>query len=105
MRDADQGTYSLFTQMDWMSERLRGLIADGKKALGKEIVLGTGSTSDEDGIGHVDDGEIGWYDLDVPPVSSTAATTAASAVGEVVRQPLFGRGLADPGKPEFYYRL
>ncbi|PVG01910.1 hypothetical protein CPB86DRAFT_794564 [Serendipita vermifera] len=46
-------------QMDWMSERLRGLIADGQKALGREIVLPEHERPD---VGIVDDGDGGWVD-------------------------------------------
>ncbi|KAG8932746.1 hypothetical protein FRC02_000647 [Tulasnella sp. 418] len=47
--------------MDWMSEQLRNLIAEGQKALGKEIVIGTDTGNDDD---LVDDGAEGWEDQD-----------------------------------------
>jgi hypothetical protein len=45
--------------MDWMSERLRSLIADGQKALGREIVL---PEHERPEVGLVDDGDGGWVD-------------------------------------------
>jgi len=43
--------------MDWMSAQLQNLIAEGQKALGKEIVVGTDTGKDDD---LVDDGDDGW---------------------------------------------
>lgn len=50
--------------MDWMGDRLARLIEDGKKALGKEVVVMSEVQEDE-----VDDGNGGWEeesDVDVP---------------------------------------
>jgi len=82
--------------MDWMSERLRELIADGKKALGREIVVAEADSpldeaSEDDRMGHLDDGEGGWEDdeeLDVLP----------EPVHAVVRH-LGGKGSWYPRKP------
>ncbi|CAG8731568.1 6353_t:CDS:2, partial [Acaulospora colombiana] len=46
-------------QMDWMSERLKSLISDGQRALGREIVLPENERPD---VGLVDDGDAGWVD-------------------------------------------
>jgi hypothetical protein len=51
-------------QMDWMGGRLAQLVEDGKKALGKEVVVMSEVQEDE-----VDDGDGGWEeeaDADVP---------------------------------------
>jgi hypothetical protein len=51
-------------QMDWVGDRLARLIEDGKKALGKEVVVMSEVQEDE-----VDDGNGGWeeeVDVDVP---------------------------------------
>lgn len=58
----DQGDPSdMDDQMDWMSSQLQRLIAEGQRALGKEIVVDTDdpSLSDEE---LVDDGDQGWSD-------------------------------------------
>lgn len=49
-------------QMDWMSSKLQQLIAEGQKALGKEIVVGA-DTGDDDDL--VDDGDQAWGDEDI----------------------------------------
>jgi hypothetical protein len=74
-------------QMDWMSQRLQGLIADGKKALGREIVVAEGVADShlhgdsEDGTGHLDDGEGGWEDAENYGVDPTPATMIARHPG------------------------
>lgn len=61
-----------------MSDRLRGLIADGQKALGKEIVIqvevdGAPTAVDEDD-GLEDDGDIAWEDAHPEPPASVSST-------------------------------
>ncbi|KAG8901610.1 hypothetical protein FRC00_006003 [Tulasnella sp. 408] len=48
-------------QMDWMSAQLQHLIAEGQKALGKEIVVASDDVVGED-EGLVDDGDEYWQD-------------------------------------------
>jgi len=51
--------------MDWMSDRLRGLIAQGQQALGKAVVVSSGVIDGEDdGEGVEDDGSQDWEDAD-----------------------------------------
>jgi hypothetical protein len=76
--------------MDWMSERLRSLIADGKKALGREIVVAEGVADSplhgdsEDGVGHLDDGEGGWEDAESHGIDPAPATVVARHPGESI---------------------
>ena len=44
-------------QMDWMGDRLAQLIAEGQKALGKEVVVMSEDQADE-----VDDGSGAWVE-------------------------------------------
>ncbi|KIP03430.1 hypothetical protein PHLGIDRAFT_37433 [Phlebiopsis gigantea 11061_1 CR5-6] len=55
-------------QMDWMGDRLAQLIEEGKKALGKEIVVMSETKEDEE-----DDGSGQWED-DMPVASSSSAS-------------------------------
>jgi hypothetical protein len=66
-------------QMDWMSDRLRGLIEEGKRALGKEIVIMTEGVEDEEASA-IDDGAEGWEeeDADERPKSRTGGTRPGS---------------------------
>ena len=48
-------------QMSWMSSRLTQLIAEGQKALGKEVVIMSEDQADE-----VDDGSGAWVEDDEP---------------------------------------
>ncbi|PCH44469.1 hypothetical protein WOLCODRAFT_139026 [Wolfiporia cocos MD-104 SS10] len=56
-------------QMSWMSDRLASLIAEGQRALGKEVVVMSESQEDE-----VDDGSENWVDQDQGQGSSAAST-------------------------------
>ena len=47
--------------MDWMGDRLRNLIAEGQRSLGKEVVV-YGDEGDAQDGGFEDDGEAGWAD-------------------------------------------
>lgn len=59
--------------MDWMGEKLRDLIAEGQKALGKEVVVYAEDAEADDG-GFIDDGAEGWAD-DAAPVPGAEPTT------------------------------
>ncbi|KAF8517915.1 hypothetical protein BU17DRAFT_33078, partial [Hysterangium stoloniferum] len=52
---SEQG--ELDEQMDWMGDKIRELIAEGQKALGKEVVI---MGDEPDGADAVDDGLEGW---------------------------------------------
>jgi hypothetical protein len=87
--------------MDRMSERLQGLIADGKKALGREIVVAEGvvdstfhGDSGEDGMGDLDDSEGGWEDAEDSQISRAVATVGVPHPGGRV-----GRAWERPRKP------
>ena len=56
-------------QMDWMSDRLAQLIEEGKKALGKEIVVMSEAKEDEE-----DDGSGQWIEDDGPIASSSSGS-------------------------------
>jgi len=67
-------------QMDWMGDRLARLIEDGKKALGKEVVVMSEVQEDE-----VDDGNGGWeeeVDVDVP-LSGASRSGAGPRPGQL----------------------
>lgn len=53
--------------MDWIGDKLSQLIEEGKRALGKEVVVLSDAPEDE-----VDDGSGNWVDQDVAPVASTS---------------------------------
>lgn len=76
----EEGSSRLDEQMDWMSERLRGLIAEGKRALGKEIVLAEGvaeeDASEKDGFGRLDGEDEGWIDEGVYCTTRTEASSS-----------------------------
>ncbi|CAL1715264.1 unnamed protein product [Somion occarium] len=56
-------------QMDWMSDRLNRLIEEGKRALGKEIVVMSEAQEDE-----VDDGSGAWIEDELLPTSSSTGS-------------------------------
>ena len=64
--------------MDWMGDRLSQLIEDGKKALGKEVVVMSEVQEDE-----VDDGN-GYWEEEADP--SEASVTGASQSSSVRRR-------------------
>lgn len=49
----------VYTQMDWMSAKLRDLISEGQKALGRQVVL---AEHEDSTTGILDDGDPGWVD-------------------------------------------
>lgn len=55
--------------MDWMSDRLNRLIEEGKRALGKEIVVMSETQEDE-----VDDGSGAWIEDELLPTSSSTGS-------------------------------
>jgi hypothetical protein len=59
--------------MDWMGNRLAQLIEDGKKALGKEVVVMSEVQEDE-----VDDGSGNWEEEVDPNVSVSRASRSGS---------------------------
>ena len=63
-------------KMDWMGDRLAMLIAEGQKALGKEVVVMSESAEDE-----VDDGDGAWVDNDQGPSGSGSANFGRSRSG------------------------
>jgi len=64
-------------QMDWMGDRLAQLIEDGKKALGKEVVVTSEAQEDE-----VDDGNGGWEE----EVDVNVSLSGSSRSGSVRRR-------------------
>lgn len=48
-------------QMDWIGDKLTALIEEGKRALGREVVVMSDAREDE-----VDDGRGGWVDDEMP---------------------------------------
>jgi hypothetical protein len=61
-------------QMDWMGDRLTRLIEDGKKALGKEVVVMSEAKEDEE-----DDGNEDWEE-DVDPSLSNCHASGSSTL-------------------------
>lgn len=59
--------------MDWMGDRLARLIEDGKKALGKEIVVMSEAQEDEE-----DDGNGNWEEEDDPDASIRGPSRSGS---------------------------
>lgn len=59
--------------MDWMGNRLTRLIEDGKKALGKEVVVMSEVQEDE-----VDDGSGNWEEEVDPDISVSRASQSGS---------------------------
>ena len=59
--------------MDWMGDRLARLIEDGKKALGKEVVVMSEAQEDEE-----DDGSGNWEEEANPGTSSGRASRSGS---------------------------
>lgn len=59
--------------MDWMGDRLARLIEDGKKALGKEVVVMSEAQEDEE-----DDGSGNWEEEANPSTSSPRASISGS---------------------------
>ena len=59
--------------MDWMGDRLARLIEDGKKALGKEVVVMSEAQEDEE-----DDGSGNWEEEANPGTSSGPASLSGS---------------------------
>lgn len=53
--------------MDWIGDKLSQLIEEGKRALGKEVVVLSDAPEDE-----VDDGSGNWVDQDAAPVASAS---------------------------------
>jgi hypothetical protein len=68
----DQGD-ELDDRMDWMGDRLSRLIEDGKKALGKEVVVMSEAQEDEE-----DDGSGNWEEEANPGTSSGRASRSGS---------------------------
>ncbi|KAF8624026.1 hypothetical protein AX17_007232 [Amanita inopinata Kibby_2008] len=66
---AGQNTNEVEDQMDWIGDKLSTLIAEGKRALGREVVVMSDSKEDE-----VDDGSGAWEDSS--PTSDSEAETA-----------------------------
>lgn len=64
-------------QMEWMSERLRGLIEAGQQALGKEIVVQDDSLTHED-QGLEDDGSRDWEDEGAKPTAPASISRSSS---------------------------
>ncbi|KAI0796191.1 hypothetical protein C8Q75DRAFT_745620 [Abortiporus biennis] len=62
-------------QMDWMGDRLAQLIEEGKRALGKEVVVMSDAQEDE-----VDDGSPAWVEEDEPSSSALHASTSYSSL-------------------------
>jgi hypothetical protein len=82
--------------MDWMNAQLRELIAQGQRALGKEVVVLQDGVEDN-GEGIVDDGAEGWMEeeeeedafvsrkrqrqgLRPPPISSTSTSSIPAQI-------------------------
>lgn len=63
-------------KMDWMGDRLAMLIAEGQKALGKEVVVMSDAAEDE-----VDDGSGAWVDQGAGPSVSGSASLGRSRSG------------------------
>ncbi|TBU39770.1 hypothetical protein BD309DRAFT_1050089 [Dichomitus squalens] len=61
-------------QMSWMGDRLAQLIAEGQKALGKEVVIMSEDQADE-----VDDGSGAWVEEDDKP--NVAGSSRSNGVG------------------------
>jgi len=70
--EMDQGD-ELEDKMDWMGDRLARLIEDGKKALGKEVVVMSEAQEDEE-----DDGSGDWEEEANPGTSSARASLSGS---------------------------
>jgi hypothetical protein len=73
--------HPLDSQMDWMSERLRGLIEQGRQALEKEVVLMVDDDAlagDVEDQGVEDDGSQDWEDDDATASGPSSFSRAAS---------------------------
>ncbi|KAH8116324.1 hypothetical protein DFH11DRAFT_1579958 [Phellopilus nigrolimitatus] len=60
-------------EMDWIGDKLARLIEEGKRALGKEIVVSSDAPEDE-----VDDGSGNWVEEDEPEASTSYASSYRS---------------------------
>ncbi|KAG6808110.1 hypothetical protein H0H92_005346 [Tricholoma furcatifolium] len=61
-------------QMDWIGDKLSALIAEGKRALSREVVVMSDAQEDE-----VDDASGAWEDADVPPSASQHASPSRNS--------------------------
>lgn len=69
--------------MDWIGDKLSRLIEEGKRALGKEVVVLSDAPEDE-----VDDGSGNWVDQDEVPVASTSyASSRPVTLGSPRKRP------------------
>lgn len=71
--------------MDWMSDKIRKLIEEGQKALGKEVVVMSDDPDDKDGA--VDDGQEGWEEVDDSLRAGPSSPTSPSHLRRTRKQP------------------
>ncbi|KIL65655.1 hypothetical protein M378DRAFT_76623 [Amanita muscaria Koide BX008] len=64
--ELEEPQHEVETQMDWFGDKLSALIAEGKRALGREIVVMSDAKEDE-----VDDGSGAWEDSDQDRMSDS----------------------------------
>ena len=84
--------------MDWMGDRIRHLIEEGQKALGKEVVVMNGEQNDED-EGAVDDGMEGWEEeggCEAGPSSSRRLPPKSLAINTSASPPSYGSAPTSP---------
>ncbi|EIN09434.1 hypothetical protein PUNSTDRAFT_142996 [Punctularia strigosozonata HHB-11173 SS5] len=96
---AGEDPSELEDQMDWMGGKLAQLIAEGQKALGREVVVMSEAPEDE-----VDDATGDWQEEDNAMVTDTPGrSTASSRRGSVRRRhaPSLYSGTPSPRKSRF----
>ncbi|KAG8893706.1 hypothetical protein FRB99_001789 [Tulasnella sp. 403] len=84
--------------MDWMSAQLQHLIAEGQKALGREIVVSTEEMVTEDDL--IDDGDQGWKDEDERPQGLRPSSRRLAQSG---RRSLPSKHARTPSHPDSVY--
>ncbi|KAI0272422.1 hypothetical protein BC834DRAFT_921892 [Gloeopeniophorella convolvens] len=82
-----------FDKMDWMGSRLAQLIEDGKKALGKEVVVMSEAQEDEE-----DDGSGNWEE-EVDPKASMSRTSLSGSIRRKGRPQALGTSSASYSSP------
>ncbi|KAH9992756.1 hypothetical protein BJV74DRAFT_395913 [Russula compacta] len=78
-------------RMDWMGSRLSRLIEDGKKALGKEVVVMSEAQEDEE-----DDGNGNWEEEVDPDISVGGVSRSSSIHRSRIQDPCTTTALSDP---------
>lgn len=84
-QEDDGGGVAVEAQMDWIGDKLSMLIAEGKKALGKEVVVMSDAPEDQ-----VDDGTGAWEEEEdsIPTRPSSRAGSLSRRSGSVRQRPI-----------------